>query len=201
MPSLTTVTLNEGIAFKMNSTFHTNCYCSSYLLFLGNIGEMVEFLKENCTVKECWSDAPVRLNVEVIDIGDKMCNKVGDQIELSRYVNVKNVTIGNECFEYQEVLNLTGLNMLERVVIGENSFTRYKDDWPSYNNTARRFYLKDCEQLNELIIGHHSFSDFSVCKIENVPSLEVIEMGNMNRTSDNFYYASLQLKSAGDELK
>ena len=44
-------------------------------------------------------------------------------------------------------------------------------------------------------MGHYSFSDYSVCEIENVPSLEVIEMGELNEWSYNFRYASLELKS------
>ena len=44
-------------------------------------------------------------------------------------------------------------------------------------------------------MGRYSFSDYSVCEIENVPSLEVIEMGELNSDSDNFCYSSLELKS------
>ena len=55
--------------------------------------------------------------------------------------------------------------------------------------------LHECERLRELKIGCWSFSDYSGCEIENVPSLEVIEMGDLNKRSDNFYSASLELKS------
>ena len=34
--------------------------------------------------------------------------------------------------------------------------------------------------------------------IENVPSLEVIEMGKLSAESFNFYYANFQLKSHDD---
>ena len=37
--------------------------------------------------------------------------------------------------------------------------------------------------------------DYSVCEIENVLSLEVIEMGELNGDGCNFKYASLELKS------
>ena len=42
---------------------------------------------------------------------------------------------------------------------------------------------------------NYSFSDYSVIEIENVNSLELIEMGDMDNTSNNFFYASLELKS------
>ena len=50
-------------------------------------------------------------------------------------------------------------------------------------------------------MGRYSFSDYDVCEIENVPSLEVIEMGELNEASGNFEYGSLQLKSEWDEMK
>ena len=93
-----------------------------------------------------------------------------------------------------------GLNQLERVVIGKKSFTKRKNGWPSYNPNLY-FYLKNCEKVRELKMGHHSFMDYSVCEIENVPSLEVIEMGELNEYCYNFYYASLQLKSDSERMK
>ena len=62
-------------------------------------------------------------------------------------------------------------------------------------------YLKDCERVKELKMGRYSFSDFAVCEIDNVASLEVIEMGEVKEWSFNFYFASLELKSAGDGMR
>ena len=131
--------------------------------------------------------------MEVITVGTNKCNEENDRIDLSKYVNLKNVSIGNECFKNQDVLNLTGLHSLERVMIGENSFTKKKNDYG--NDTNRKLYVKNCDALKELKIGYYSFSDYSVIEIENVNSLELIEIGDMNNWSDNFYYASLELKS------
>ena len=86
-----------------------------------------------------------------------------------------------------------GLNELERVVIGRNCFTKKKNSYD--NDPNRHFYLKNCERLRELKIGCYSFSDYSVCEIENVPSLEVIEMGELNEWSYIFDSAPLELKS------
>ena len=129
--------------------------------------------------------------MEAITVGYNKCNEANDRIDLSKYFNLKNVSIGNECFFYQDVLNLTGLHSLERVMIGENSFT--KNDYG--NDANRKLYVKNCDALKELKIGGYSFSDYSVIEIENVNSLELIEMGDMNMESNNFLYASLELKS------
>ena len=131
--------------------------------------------------------------MEVITVGNNKCNGTNDRIDLSKYVNLKNVSIGNRCFPYQGVLNLTGLHSLERVMIGEKSFTKNQNSFG--NNANRKLYVKNCDALKELKIGNYSFSDYSVIEIENVNSLELIEMGDMDSLSYNFYYASLELKS------
>ena len=128
--------------------------------------------------------------MEVITVGDGKCNGENERIDLSKYVNLKNVSIGNYCFKYQEVLNMTDLHTLERVSIGSNSFRK-----SSGRNSSRALYVKNCEELRELRIGCYSFSDYSVIEIENVNSLELIEMGDMDSLSYNFAYASLELKS------
>ena len=139
-------------------------------------------------MSECWGTVP--LNVEVITIGNNQCYKANERIDLSKYFNLKNVSIGNRCFENQDVLNLTGLHSLERVMIGENSFTK-----SSGNNANRKLYVKNCDALKELKIGRYSFSDYSLIEIENVNSLELIEVGGVIEDSFNFYSASLELKS------
>ena len=131
--------------------------------------------------------------MEVITVGNKLCNGENERIDLSKYFNLKNVSIGNECFFYQDVLNLTGLHSLERVMIGEKSFTKYPNS-PG-NDANRKLYVKNCDALKELKIGRYSFSDYSVIEIENVNSLELIEIGDMMYSSLNFAYASLELKS------
>ena len=136
-------------------------------------------------------------SVEVMIVDNNACNdKCFTALILSFFSNLKVFGVGNYCFAYVEEVKLIGLNQLERVVIGNNSFRRgYRDD-PNHH-----FYLKNCERLRELKIGHHSFSDYKVCKIENVPSLEVIEMGDLHKESVNFCYASLELKSDCERMK
>ena len=111
----------------------------------------------------------------------------------------KSIEIGDDCFENVDEVKLIDLSKLERVVIGMNSFTKKKD--VHGNDPNRRFYLKNCERLRELKIGCYSFSDYDVCEIENVPSLRVIEMGDLNEWSHNFYCASLELKSDYERMK
>ena len=88
---------------------------------------------------------------------------------------------------------MDGLNELESVEIGKNSFVKNKKG-DGYDPN-RHFYLNGCPKLKSLKMGRYSFSDYTVCEIENVDALEVIEIGDLNKDSYNFYYASLELKS------
>ena len=109
--------------------------------------------------------------------------------------------MGDQCFRETEELKLIGLNALESVVIGKLSFSKVGYSSKDGMNPNRHFCLKNCERLRELKIGCKSFVDYSVCEIENVPSLEVIEMGEVNEESGNFWFASLELKSDCDGMK
>ena len=120
--------------------------------------------------------------------------------DLSEFPQLKSIEIGNECFKYVKEVKLIGLDQLERVVIGMNSFTKEKNHSASINPN-HHFYLKNCEGLRELKMGRYSFNDYSVCEIENVPSLEVIEMGELKEESYNFVHASLELKSDSEIMK
>ena len=114
-------------------------------------------------------------------------------LDLTRFTNVRRIVIGHDAFMYVDEVKLIGLSELESVEIGMNSFTKEKNSWG--NDPNRHFYLKNCPVLKELKVGRYSFSDYTVIEIENVDALEVIEMGELNEESNNFYSASLQLSS------
>ena len=155
---------------------------------------MMALAKSTVSVK-CVGDLKnANCYIGVIVIASNCCNDSElSVLDLSRFVNLRELKVGDECFENVDEVKLIGLNQLERVVIGKNSFTKKKNSYG--NDPNRHFYLKNCERVRELKIGRYSFSDYSVCEIENVPSLEVIEMGELNERSCNFWYASLELKS------
>ena len=124
-----------------------------------------------------------------IVIDSNKCNEESVTVlDLSKYPKLKSVTIGDNCFMYTNEVIITGLNELESVVIGENSFTKKKNSF-GYN-LVRSFHLKNCPVLKELRIGDYSFSDYTVCETESIPSVETIEMGDYS-----FRYALFELRS------
>ena len=135
-------------------------------------------------------------DVCVVIIAAKCCNEKDCLcLDMSEWVCLREFQVGNDSLQYVEEVKMIGLQNLESVVIGEWCFYRDRS-----RNPNRHFYLKDCERVRELKMGRFSFSDYSVCEIENVPSLEVIEMGN-DGSGSNFRYAPLELKSECERMK
>ena len=114
-------------------------------------------------------------------------------LDFSRFKRLRRITIGDECFMYVQEVRIQERTALKCIHIGVNSFTKFKNQMN--NDPNRHFYLRDCHSLRELIIGSKSFSDYTICDIQRVDALEVIEIGKAFEISYNFYYSSFELKS------
>ena len=130
--------------------------------------------------------------VEELVVQDGCCNDSSWRtLDLRFLFALEVLDVGKMCFQNVDEVRLIGLQKLRRVMIGSNSFTKKERG----NDPNRHFCLKNCPKLKSLKIGSLSFSDYSVCEIENVDALKVIEMGDLNGWSYCFYHASLQLTS------
>ena len=94
--------------------------------------------------------------------------------EIENVGSLELIEVGNECFKNVNELKLIGMKLLKKVLIGDNCFTKKGDN----DKNVYGLYVKNCELLRELKIGNHSFEEYSVCEIESVSSLELIEVGN-----------------------
>ena len=134
-------------------------------------------------------------SVESIIVDNNGCNDESFTVlDLTRFTNLRVFEVGDYSFRQVEVVHLIGLSKLERVVIGDSCF---EDDYSggvySENN---QLVVKNCERLRELRIGGRSFVVYAAFDVENVPSLEVIEIGNVIKNNRNFWAASrFELKS------
>ena len=154
-------------------------------------------LKKNpyATVSTIHAFASLASTVTQIIIDNGVSQSDFTELDLSRFLQLKSLSIGDHCFSYVNEVKVIGLSELESVVIGMNSFTKFKNTWQITSDPNRHFYVKNCPKLKSLKIGRYSFSDYRVCEIENVDALEVIEIGDLNNESHSFYYALLELKS------
>ncbi len=148
----------------------------------------------NATVHSVAELNALDSTVETIIVDNNGCNdRSFTVLNLTRFVNLRVLEIGDYSFSYVDEVYLIGLDKLERVLIGEKCFTLYKNTWEQHPNGE--FHLKDCERLRELRIGGNSFYDYTVCEIENVDSLEVIEMDS------SVYYYFTTFRQSNFELR
>ena len=187
MPNLTDVYLTEAFKYKDDVTIVGSTHFIPLLRI--DIGHLFVYFDIFTSEMYEYCINLLRGSNGVTDlvIGSSSCLFANVTLfDLSVFPSVKTLSIGSNALSYVKELNITGLSELESVEIGVNSFmkNRYGKD-PSHH-----FYLKNCPKLKSLKIGRYSFFDYTVCEIENVDALEVIEMGYAN-----FAYASLELKS------
>ena len=78
-------------------------------------------------------------------------------LDLSRFLLLRELVVGDNSLMYVNEVKLIGLNVLRSVTIGMNSFTQQKNDCG--NDPNRHFYLKNCPKLKSLKMGRYSFSD------------------------------------------
>ena len=131
-------------------------------------------------------------HVEDLIVSDGCCKgREWKVLDFSHMPSLRVLCVGNSCFENEEEVRLVGLKKLTRVVIGMESFRQYE------KCNGRRFLLKDCKRIRELRIGKESFYNYSVCVIQNVDSLEEIEIGHEDNNSIVFQHVSqFELKSS-----
>ena len=132
--------------------------------------------------------------VEVLIVNSNACNDPSiTHLDLSSFKGLRVFKVGDNSFAYVEELNLVELEKLERVVIGVNCFSK--------ENNSGHFSLKNCPQVKELKMGRYSFRGYSTCEIENNDSLKVIEIGELNEESSNYYDGDCKLRSYCDTMK
>lgn len=144
-----------------------------------------------------WNSIPTSINRIIISSNSLNVNSF-TTMDFSDYSSLKMIEIGDECGMYVTSVKITGLNSLKSVRIGENSFTKKKGSYPWEGDESGVFRLEDCEKVKSLEIGLFSFSSYKQCLIANVGALESIKMGywdNIDSNSNNFRYASLELRS------
>ncbi len=147
-----------------------------------------EHLETKVVVACDQSQSPLHCCIEELVIGSNCFNNEELRLlDLSLIPALRSLSIGDYSFEDVEIVNIVGLNHLESVVVGNYCF----------KDREGRFFLKHCPSVKRLKTGRFSFPSYRVCEIEDVPALEVIEMGSLKFEHVYFCFgrASLELKS------
>ena len=105
-------------------------------------------------------------------------------LNFTRYVFLRRIEIGNECFKYVREFVIDGLTNLESVKIDERCFTI---GWEERDDGVCR--ITNCPNLCQLEIDYWSFEDFKSFELSNLNSLQSIKFGRLC-----FKYADCSLK-------
>ena len=115
------------------------------------------------------------------------------EFEITNCESLESIEIGNDCFESVQAFKIDGLNRLKTIKIGNNSFTHEKNS--SGNDESKSFHIMNCESLESIQIGRHSFSDFAgEFELKNLPQLQSIQIGTIGWESLNFYNSSFVIR-------
>ena len=104
-------------------------------------------------------------------------------VDLSSFKFLRRVVIGNSCFGYVLAFSIVGLNWLESVSIGDNSFGSDGSLWE-----GSEFKIMNCPQLKSLSIGYRSFGRYNGFELSELPQLKSVVMTS-NTDYGCFQYA------------
>ena len=108
---------------------------------------------------------------EVKSISVNACDDYDKEVlDLSRFMELETLTIGDGCFNKVSKVSVVGLPKLRSVVVGENCFTNESVD--------TELVLRNCPALQELQIGNQSFFYFWSFKMEELRALETMQIGS-----------------------
>ena len=105
-------------------------------------------------------------------------------LNFTRYVFLRRIEIGNECFKYVREFVIDGLESLESVKIGKECFRigdKERDDGVCQ--------ITNCPNLCQLEISDYSFYYFKSFELSNINSIQSIKFGDYC-----FKYADFSLK-------
>ena len=113
--------------------------------------------------------------------------------DVSWFLNLESIEIGNDCFESVQTFKIDGLNRLKTIKIGNNSFTQEK--YGDGNDESKSFHILNCESLESIQIGEYSFSDYAgIFELKNLPQLQSIQIGTIGSWSNNFFNSSFVIR-------
>ena len=115
----------------------------------------------------------------------------GNFLDLSQYKKVVTIEIGNRNFENVNHFEISGIDTLQTLSIGDYSF--YKND--REDRFLRTCSIVDCKNLRSIKIGVHCFHYYSSrFELVQLPSLEHLEIGDLDEDSACFSYCNLEIR-------
>ena len=149
-------------------------------------------------ISSCSELENLPLNATSLNMESNICNSNNmTMFNITDYDSIVLIDIGDDNLMYVNEFIIDGLNHLNSLCIGMNSFTTAKNSFG--NNLSRSFSILNCDELESIEIGRYCFSDYSGgFELFNLPNLATIKIGHIGGISYNFRYSSFVIKGIID---
>ena len=113
--------------------------------------------------------------------------------DFSRFTLLESIEIGDDSFGLVSTFQIDGLNRLQTIKIGRNSFTERKKRHG--NDPSKSFHILNCESLESIQIDAYSFSDYGGdFELKNLTQLQSIQIDTVWYYSYSFYHSSFVIR-------
>lgn len=117
--------------------------------------------------------------MESIDIPSSSFNRVEQFLLPCLFQSLKQLVIGDCCFQHVKQFLVDGLNELEIIRIGEWCFS-FSSRWDVIRDSTDKSAscrIRNCPKLESIRSGDYSFSSYHSFELETLPSLKTLELG------------------------
>ena len=139
-------------------------------------------------ILDCSELENLHLNTTSLIMESNVCNSNNVTMSnLTDYESIVLIDIGDDNLMYVNRFVIDGLNHLNTLKIGMNSFGSYDEE--------SIFQILNCIELESIEIGEYTFSDYGgEFELKNLPKLSTIKIGEIERDSSNFCFSSFVIK-------
>ena len=145
-------------------------------------------------ILDCSELENLHLNTTSLIMESNVCNSNNVTMSnLTDYESIVLIDIGDDNLMYVNRFVIDGLNHLNTLKIGMNSFGSYDEE--------SIFQILNCIELESIEIGEYTFSDYGgEFELINLPKLSTIKIGEIGSSSLNFYYSLFEIKGTIDMI-
>ena len=132
--------VGKGRSVQVNNPSEVNMVPDTVIEPVNTVGRVIVKSDDDFVLDE---------NVEWIEVKKGVCNNEAfEEWDMEEYMRLRELIVGDECFQFVRDLRIVGLNALEKVEIGKECFCKA---------SGGVLEMRDCEKLKSVKIGDGSF--------------------------------------------
>ena len=201
--------MGYGISFNDNGMIECEGYWCNDLRFgsgksFDNEGNMIfegNWYNGNVCNEYEGDGNDLNSGVKRLKLNDKC---ILNDFDISLFLNLEELIIGNDCFCSVNIFNIDGLNHLKSLKIGSNSFDRdLPFDYTGYgmfSSPPNKFYIGNCPELESIDIDEYSFVNFEYFGLSKLPKLKSIRIASFGSAVPSSGWSSFVIKGIIDMI-